>query len=161
MSHRVFAWDANPMVDSRLYRISNKQAAEQVAAGKADYIELADGRRAIQLRQTKEERASNSIGHGNLVPFGRTYNPLMQPPKLHYEIPQAGECRTVCLRRFKLRKVIVDGKHMLVRRTIKVSARKIDLTAAAYLTPARTLSSPNVLSSSLDSHSSQLAAQPA
>jgi hypothetical protein len=145
MSRRVFSWDANPLVDSRLYRISNKRAAEMVKAGEANDILLADGRRAIQLRQTQEDRVAKSIGHGNLVPFGRTYDPLMQPPSINYEIPHAGDL----------------GMRRHFRRLIRVSARKIDLTAAAYMTPARTLSSPNVLSSSLDSSSALLVAQTA
>lgn len=131
----MFAWDANPLVDPRLYNISDNRALEMVAVGAADRVELDNGRWAIQLKPTREERSSKSVGTGNLIPFGRTYNRMMEPPTINYEIPRAGDCRSSCTRRFGLRRRNLIGTgaiSVLVSRTRKVSARKIDFTAIPY-----------------------------
>ena len=52
----------------------------------------------------------------SLLP-GRTYDPMMQPPSLNYEIPHAGDRG-------------IFARHR--RKFIRVSARKIDFTAAPY-----------------------------
>jgi len=142
MSLRVFAWDANPAVDRHLYPQSNRRAAELVSTHRADYIQLPDGRIAVQLRATPEERSEKSVGRANLVPFGRIYSKLMQPPALHYEIPHAND---LGIRRHELRR----AGSFLLRRFIKVSARKIDFTAAAFKTRTRALTNSNLSSSSL------------
>jgi hypothetical protein len=151
MSIRVFAWDANPNVDRHLYPQSNRRAAEIVGSGRGEYIQLADGRTAVQLKASPVERAEKSIGSNNLVPFGRAYNPMMQPPSLHYEIPRAGDCRSICTRRFNLRSAKIIGagtRHVLLSRTRKVSARKIDFTRPLSATPARVLSNSNLTTTS-------------
>jgi hypothetical protein len=81
-----------------------------------------------------------------LLPLGRVYNPLLRPPSLHYEIPHAGDCRTICLRRFGMRR-FDRGEHegRLGRRIVKVSGRKLDFTAAVYAR-ARVPSIPNTAS---------------
>jgi hypothetical protein len=142
MSLRVFAADANPCVDSFLYRQSDLRGQELVETGRAMFVQLADGRRAVQLLPTREEKAERAVGANNLIPFGRVYNPLMQPPSLHYEIPMAGDKG-------------IFARHR--RHLIKVSARKIDFTAAAYMTPARVLSNSKSGLSSLDSQVQQFA----
>jgi|SRR5579864_496521 len=98
-------------------------------------------------------RKSESISDtSSLLPFSR---PTRPEDKFHYEIPHAGDCRSVCIRRFRLRRKLEDGKHLLVSRVLKVSARKIDFTATAYLPPTHPRgvnpSHPNAPSSSLDS----------
>jgi hypothetical protein len=113
MSHRVFAWDANPAVDSRLYNLSDRRAAEQVASGHADFVILPDGRRAIQLRPTPLEHMEKVAGSGNLVPFGRVYNKLLYPPGINYPVPHAGDL----------------GMHRHLRPDIQVSGRKLDFPA--------------------------------
>lgn len=141
----MFAWDANPLVDSRLYNISDNRALQEIGEGRADRILLRDGRWAIQLRPRPDQleaRREHAIGAGNLVPFGRTYNPAMQPPSLNYEIPHAGDCRSTGLRRHSLRRKRFAHwdremgdmilREVIVRRIIKVSARKLDFTAAPY-----------------------------
>lgn len=133
----MFAWDSDPNVDRHLYPQSNARAKELVDLGRGVYIQLGDGRTAVQLLPPQEEQSDKSIGRSNLIPFGRVYNRLMDPPSLHYEIPHAGDI----------------GLWRHLRKRIKVSARKIDLTAAAYLTPTRTLSSPTGSASSLNSAS--------
>ncbi len=138
----MFACDANPLVDSRLYNISDNRALEDIETGRAERIVLADGRWAIQLKPRPEEERERSIGRGNLVPFGRTYNRLMDPPSISYEIPHAGD---LGIRRHGL----YSRDNVLLRSRIKVSARKIDFTAAAFMTPTRTLTVPNASASSL------------
>jgi hypothetical protein len=143
MSLRVFAADSNPHIDPFLYRQSNNRAEELVALGRGSFITLPDGRRAVQLRLQSEEQKQKSIGRGNLVPFGRVYNPMLHPPSLNYEIPHAGD--------------IGIWRH--VRKFIRVSARKIDLTTAPYLSPTRSprgVTTPHLhgSSSSLDTTSS-------
>lgn len=138
----MFAWDANVLIDSRLYNLPDEQAKEEIARGFAMRIFLPDGRWAIRLLPPQEQK--QKIGFNNLVPFGRSYNPMLHPPALHYEIPHAGDCRSVSLRRFGLRRAIVDQKHVLTSRTRKVSATKIDFTT---IQPSMKKSS--ILSSSL------------
>jgi hypothetical protein len=142
MSLRVFAWDANPTVDPFLYRLSNNRAQELVDEDRAEFVQLADGRRGVQLVASYEEKTAKSVGHNNLVPFGRTYNPMMAPPSLHYEIPRAGDGRTMCAARFGLRRQRIPSvvsAQVLTTRVLRVSSRKIDLTAASYLAPAGVL----------------------
>ena len=93
MSTRVYAWDANPAVDPRLYRLSNNRAKALVLEEIADFITLADGRRAIQLRPKPEEVTAKSAARTCLVPFGRLFNKLMHPPSLNYPIPFVGALR--------------------------------------------------------------------
>lgn len=138
----MFAWDANPNVDRHLYPQSNRRAGDLVTSGRAEYIELADGRTAVQMKATPAERAEKSVGANNLVPFGRAYNPMMVPPSLHYEIPRAGDGRTMCAARFGLRRKRIPSvvsAQILTTRVLRVSSRKIDLTAASYLAPAGVL----------------------
>jgi hypothetical protein len=95
MATRVFAWDANanPAIDPRLYKESNARAEEDVAAGRGVFIILSDGRRAMQLLPTKaqlEDQRCENVGRGNLIPFGRIWDKLRQPNKLHYPIPAIG-----------------------------------------------------------------------
>lgn len=151
----MFAADVNPHIDPFLYRQSNNRAKEIVAKGRGEFITLADGRSAVQLKPQAEEQGNKSIGRGNLVPFGRAYNPMIHPPSLNYEIPYAGDCRSVCLTRFRLRRREIDRKHVLMSRVRKVSARKIDFTAAQYLNLTRlhrgvAMPCSNVSSPSLD-----------
>lgn len=149
MSRRVFAWDANILVDSRLYNVSDDCAEKEISDGCAQRIFLTDGRWAIRLLPLPEQK--EKIGKGNLVPFGRAYNPMMQPPSIQYEIPRAGDCRSICTRRYDLRtaKLVSAGtKHVLVSRTRKVSARKIDFTRPLSSTPARVLSNSNMTATS-------------
>jgi hypothetical protein len=115
MSRRVFACDANPLVDSRLYKISDKCALESIANGAAERVTLPDGRWAIRLLPTSQQKRDKSIGHSNLVPFGRAYNPLLRPPSLNYPVPHAGDV----------------GMWRHFRRQIHVSSRKIDFPQAA------------------------------
>jgi hypothetical protein len=75
MSIRVFAWDANPNVDRHLYPQSNRRAAEIVGSGRGEYIQLADGRTAVQLKASPVERAEKSIGTNNLVPIRSRLQP--------------------------------------------------------------------------------------
>src|SRR5947209_7101379 len=119
MSRRVFAPDANPLVDPRLYKISDKQALESIASGAAEPVTLADGRWAIRLLLTSQQKKDKSIGHSNLVPFGRSYNPLLRPPSLNYAVPHAGD---VGIRRWWLRSVASKNKEKLQTRTIHVSS---------------------------------------
>jgi hypothetical protein len=97
--------------------------------------------------QLKKE--NTDISAEVLLPLGRVYNPLLQPHSLHYEIPHAGDCRTICLRRFSMRRFgRADGKKQLGplgRRIIKVSGRKLDFTQPPLsMTRTRALSIPNV-----------------
>ena len=106
------------------------------------------------MAQKAKQLWDGPFGVGNLLPFYKSQNPLMAPQKLHYEIPKAND---LGIRRHGLYRqgstVWLEGdarkKSLLLRHRIRVSARKIDFTAAAYLTPTRTLSSPNPSSSSL------------
>ena len=133
----MFAADANPAVDSRLYRCSNSSGENLVITGRAKFISMWDGRRAIQLLKVSSAK-TETVDQTKIAKaaylIGRAYNPFLQPPSLNYEIPHAGDCRTICLRRFSMRRARTDeGKQILVRRTIKVSARKIDFSAVPQL----------------------------
>lgn len=114
MSRRVFAWDANVLVDSRLYNLSDKRAEEELSRGVAMRIFLPDGRWALRLIPKREEIIP---GFNNLVPFGRVYNPMLHPPGLHYEVPRAGD-HGLFRRHF--------------RKLVRVSRRKIDFTSSQY-----------------------------
>jgi hypothetical protein len=95
----------------------------------------------------KQKTADNILSEV-LLPLGRVYNPLLQPPSLHYEIPHAGDCRTICLRRFSMRR-FDRGEHQgkLARRIVKVSGRKLDFTQPPLtMTRRRALSIPNAAS---------------
>ena len=92
MGMNVYAADANPAVDRRLYPLSKCRALQEVAVGISRLIMLADGRCAIQrLEAPCVDVSGEPIGRSNLVPFGRASNPLFPPSKLHYEIPHAGD----------------------------------------------------------------------
>lgn len=85
----VFAWDANPAVDRRLYPVSVTQAVSMLAEKRVQELTLPDGRRALQKLpplEILEKRAARS-----LVPFGRVYDKLMHPPKLNYSVPAVAD----------------------------------------------------------------------
>jgi hypothetical protein len=93
MATRVFSWDSNPALDPFSSKESNARAEEDVAAGKGFFFLLSDGRRAMQLYQTKaqaEDQRCDSVGRNNLIPFGRVWDKLRAPNKLHYPIPAVG-----------------------------------------------------------------------
>lgn len=74
----------------------------------------------------------------SLLPFSR---PTRPEDKFRYEIPRAGDCRTICLRRYSLRHFVSEDKKVTIgRRIIKVSARKIDFTALAFRRTLQTAS---------------------
>jgi hypothetical protein len=85
-------------------------------------------------------RQSERIADGaSLLPFSR---PTRPEDKFRYEIPHAGDCRKVCAARFGLRRKRIPSvlsAQIFTTRVIRVSSRKIDLTAAAYITPAGVL----------------------
>lgn len=63
----------------------------------------------------------------SLLPFSR---PTRPEDKFRYEVPHAGDCRSICLRRYSLRRFKHgEQKGKLGRRIIKVSARKLDFTS--------------------------------
>jgi len=115
MSTSVYAWDSNPAIDRRLYPISNKRAQEDVLNGRAKFIVIASGRKAIQmLPPVRVEKISvekmESIGLSNLIPFGRSQNPMLAPQRLHYEVPMAGD-RT-CYARHHRRRIRVSTRSL-------------------------------------------------
>jgi hypothetical protein len=90
---RVFAWDSNPAVEHWLFKQSNVRAQEDIAAARGVSITLPDGRKALQLLPTKaqiEDKRCDSVGRNNLIPFGRIWDKLRAPNKLHYPIPAVG-----------------------------------------------------------------------
>lgn len=89
MSMRVFAWDANPAVDPRLYKLSDERAESLVEEGDGQFIILLCGRRAVQLFPSEEVLQERSA-RNNLIPFGRVFNKLMAPPSINYPIPACG-----------------------------------------------------------------------
>lgn len=54
----VFAWDANPAVDRRMYPLSGNRAIALVDEKRAKFVQLPSGRKAIQMlcRVTERER---------------------------------------------------------------------------------------------------------
>lgn len=94
------------------------------------------------------ERKSDRIADGAAVlPFSR---PTRPEDKFRYEIPHAGDCRSVCIRRFRLRRhrvAAAGAAEVLISRTIRVSARKLDFTAPAFLAANRAITNPPVTSS--------------
>jgi hypothetical protein len=58
---------------------------------------------------TGEQFIDGPVGVGNLAPFSRPQNPLMQPEKLHYPVPHANDL----------------GQRRHSRKRIRVSARNI------------------------------------
>ena len=130
----MFAWDANVLVDSRLYNLPDERAKEEIARGVAMRIFLPDGRWALRLLPVQ---ADIRAGFNNLIPFGRSYNPMLHPPALHYEVPHAGDSRSICLRRFGMRRHKKEPHiGILGRRIIHVSSKKIDFAAAARVKTA-------------------------
>jgi len=84
------------------------------------------------------------LGTGNALPFSLQTD----GDRLHYEIPMAND---LGMRRHGLyRQSSEDGKSsFLLRHRIKVSARKIDFTAAAFRSRTRVLTNSNQSASSL------------
>lgn len=119
MSTSVYAWDANPAIDRRLYPLSNKRAEQEVFDGVSKFIILANGRTAIQrFRPGGQDifEKMESIGLSNLIPFGRVLNPMLAPKKLHYEIPHAGD-RT-CFARHRRRFIRVSSRSLFSRQIL-------------------------------------------
>jgi hypothetical protein len=109
----------------------------------------------FKLLGPSDMRVDGASSRTSLIPFSR---PTRTDEHFHYAIPHAGDCRSICPKRFGLRtkRVTAPGTNLIfTTRTLKVSARKIDFTAAAYMTPARVLSNSNVGLFSLDSHMAQ------
>jgi len=107
---------------------------------------IENGKVFLFFKQAPKILHDGPLGIGNALPFSRRTDGSL----FHYEIPQAGDAGP--LRRHGLRrKNLVAAGHnsILIRRTIRVSARKIDFTAAAYLTPTRVLRNSTTSSSSL------------
>ena len=93
MATRVFAWDSNPLETLPLYKLSCARAETMVQDGEAVFTTLSDGRRAVQLLPTKahiDDKRCDSVGRNNLIPFGRIWDKLRAPNKLHYPIPAVG-----------------------------------------------------------------------
>lgn len=91
----------------------------------------------FKLKKTPEQLRDTA----SLLPFSR---PTRPEDKFRYEVPHAGDCRSICLRRYSLRHFVSEDKKVTIgRRIIKVSARKIDFTALAF---RRTLQSASNLS---------------
>jgi hypothetical protein len=138
MSISVYAWDSNPAIDRRLYPLSNNRAEQEVLDGISKFIVLANGRTAIQRLPPVERKPDvllpgESIGKGNIVPFGRVQNPFFMPQRLHYEIPMAND---IGLRRHNLYR----RKGKLLSHQIRVSARS-GMRYAAGLPPTTTFAS--------------------
>jgi hypothetical protein len=90
----------------------------------------------FQLVLRQSERIADTA---SLLPFSR---PTRAEDKFRYEIPRAGDCRKVCAARFGLRRKRIPSvlsAQVFTTRVLRVSSRKIDLTAAAYMTPAGVL----------------------
>lgn len=82
--------------------------------------------RALGFKLKKVERISDAAA---ALPFSR---PTRPEEKFHYEIPYAGDCRSVCIRRFRLRRKQLIGpgiNSVLVGRVIPVSSRKLDFAS--------------------------------
>jgi hypothetical protein len=105
--------------------ISEDDKARMLSAGDIETCTDMRTNRTLGFKLKKRERVSSASA---LIPFGRSYNPMMEPPALHYEIPYAGDCRSTCLRRFNLRVKTTEGVTRIIHRTIRVSTRKLDLS---------------------------------
>jgi hypothetical protein len=124
MSIRVYGVDQNPAIDRFLYRCSCSSGESSISTGNAKLITDGDGRRAIQLLPAQEISAwpgtsDGSLGIGNLIPFGRSQNPLLAPQKLHYEIPHAGE-RT-CFARHRRRAIHVSSRSLFSHQVLPLA----------------------------------------
>jgi hypothetical protein len=140
--HRLFQSDGY----SFIRWIDDREKSEMLAS---DTIKRCVDPRTDKVIGFQLKKETADVPLEVLLPLGRVYNPLLQPPSLHYEIPHAGDCRTVCLRRFSMRRFgRADGKKQLGplgRRIIKVSGRKLDFTQPPLsMTRTRALSIPNV-----------------
>lgn len=56
MSLRVYHADVNPAVEPFSYRLSENRGKELVASGQGQFIELEDGRMAVQLFRRRADR---------------------------------------------------------------------------------------------------------
>jgi hypothetical protein len=124
MSTSVYSWDSNPAVDRRLYPISTRRAEQEVVDGISKFVQLANGRLAIQRLPPEElednSSVSESIGIGNLVPFGVVHHRMIAPKPLHYEVPMAGD-RTV-FARHRRRRILVSSRNLFSRQRCAVAA---------------------------------------
>ena len=125
MSLSVYSWDSNPVIDRRLYPLSTRRAEEEVLAGISKLIKLPNGRNAIQ-RLPPEEIEDNSaigesIGIGNLVPFGMVHSHLIKPKPLHYEVPHAGDRSVVA--RHRRRAIRVSSRNLFSRQRFALAAQ--------------------------------------
>ena len=77
------------------------------------------------------------LGTGNLLPFFKCQNPLMQPAKLHYEVPMAGDAG-----------LFQRHRRHLIQVSVRAGQRVI---AAAYTVPAGNLRTPQALRTSPNS----------
>lgn len=82
---------SDPLARS-LYPLSAKRAEEFVSTGRARFIHLSNGRRAVQKLAPAEVLLEKSA-RNCLIPFGHVINKLMHPPSLNYPIPARGDYR--------------------------------------------------------------------
>lgn len=96
MSLRVFAWDVDPIADPHvrsLYPLSTNRAEEFVSTGRARFLTLSNGRRAVQKLAPAEvllERSARNC----IVPYGRgAIGKIIAPPNLNYPVPAVADHR--------------------------------------------------------------------
>lgn len=82
MSLRVYHADVNPAVEPFSYRLSDNRGKELVASGQGQFIELPDGRLAVQLFRRRAER-EQWIERFTEVASGRSPMPFLKfiPPQ--------------------------------------------------------------------------------
>jgi hypothetical protein len=102
MSVPIYAWDADPVRDRRLYGLSVRRADELVASGCGQNIVLdSGGRRAVRKFPPTEVLAEHNarsqvFAHAK----GRPMGALIRPARLHYPVPACADRRRRCLARF-------------------------------------------------------------
>lgn len=84
MSLRVYHADVNPAVEPFSYRLSENRGKELVSSGQGQFIELPDGRLAVQLFRKRAER-EQWIERFTEVARGRSSSPM---PFLKFIPPQ-------------------------------------------------------------------------
>lgn len=90
VSLRVYHADLNPAVDPPSYRQSDRRAEQLVSSGEGKYIELPDGRRAVQLCRISAGRDEWMERHEIFSSSQRSLR-VLPPTEVHgtrYRAPQ-------------------------------------------------------------------------
>jgi hypothetical protein len=97
MAKRIGVLERDERLDRRPRRFVDQETSQLMIRRKlaraitASLIQLSISVAPGQERMTLRGFTDGELGIGNALPFFKVQNPLLQPTKLHYETPHAGD----------------------------------------------------------------------